>query len=376
MSRKRDYYEILGVDPHASSDEIRRAYRLLARESHPDVNRTPEASEAFKEINEAYQVLSNPGTRARYDRYGPEGVDRVVSDGFGFADDLFGGFGDLFEAFFGSGPNRGRREEVATRGGDVPAEVEVTLEEVAFGTEKVVRFSRLEPCRECVGTGHGESGGPVECPRCGGTGQIRTSRRTMLGSFSTVSGCGACRGTGRVISNPCKACRGDGRVSKIVEKSFKIPPGVENGTRIRVSYGGDAGRLGGERGDLYLLVHVAPHEVFERRGRDIVCEKEVGFAQAALGAEVEVPTLDGTQTIKVPQGTQTGTVFRLKRHGLPELSGRGRGEQHIVVKVVTPTKLSRRQKELFEEFERESRQARQPGRIPEREEERARGESS
>lgn len=375
MSRKRDYYEILGVSQSASAVEIRQAYRRLARECHPDVDKSPEANEAFKQINEAYQVLSNPDTRARYDRYGPEGVDKAVRDGFGFADDFLSGFGDLFEAFFGSGPQRGA-EEVATRGGDVPAEVEVTLEEVAFGTEKAVKFSRLESCRDCVGTGYAESGGPIECPRCRGTGQIRTSRRTMLGSFSTVSTCGACRGTGRVISNPCKACAGDGRVSKIIEKTFTIPAGVENGTRIRATYEGDAGRLGGERGDLYLLVHVLPHEIFERRGRDIVCELEIGFPQAGLGTEVEIPTLEGSQTLRIPPGTQTGTVLRLKGEGLPTLSGKGRGEQHIVVRVVTPTKLTRRHKELLEEFDRESKRDRASGRAPQMEEERTTGEPS
>jgi molecular chaperone DnaJ len=376
MSRKRDYYEILGVSPSASPDEIRRAYRRLARKCHPDIDRSPEANECFKEINEAYRVLSDSGARARYDRYGPEGVDRVRGGGFGFADDFFGGFGDLFEAFFGSRSDRARGEDVTTRGGDVPAEVEVTLEEVAFGTEKSVRFSRLEPCLDCVGTGYSETGGPVECPRCGGAGQIRTSRRTMLGSFSTVSTCGACRGTGRVIANPCKACQGAGRISKVIDKSFTIPAGVENGTRIRVTYEGDAGRLGGERGDLYLLVHVLPHEVFERRGRNIVCGLDIGFVQAALGADVRVPTLEGSQTIQIPPGTQTGTVFRLKGQGVPELSGKGRGEQHVVVKVVTPSKLTRRQKALLEEFERESRQARSPASAPERDKEQTKRELS
>jgi molecular chaperone DnaJ len=376
MAKKKDYYAILGVRPDASQSEIKRAYRRLARECHPDVNQTSEACERFKDVNQAYQVLANPETRSRYDRYGPEGLEGMGRSGFGFADDLFGGFGDLFDAFFGSGARTARRDDIAERGDDVRADVEVTLEEAAFGAERTVEFSRLGPCRECVGTGFAESGGPIECPRCGGAGQIRTSRRTMLGSFSTVTRCGACRGTGRIISNPCKACAGSGRVRKVVKKELRIPPGVENGTRIRVTYEGDVGTEGGERGDLYVFVHVLPHEIFERHGLDIACELEIGFAQAALGAQVEVPTLDGSSTIEIPPGTQTGTVFRLREKGLPELSGRARGEQHVVVKVVTPTKLTRRQKELLEEFDRESQEARRAAkRVVERDGERAREES-
>jgi molecular chaperone DnaJ len=359
MARKRDYYEVLSVSRNADADEIKKAYRALARKYHPDVNNgTPEAEERFKEINAAYEILSDPDKRAIYDRYGHEGLEargvRPTGDPFGFSDILNDlGFGSIFDSFFGAGPSGSRRTRERTQGEDVRADVEVTLEEVVFGTEKQVRFPRMDVCGECVGTGSADGSAPRECPNCGGSGQVRRVQNMFLGTLSTVTTCNVCRGEGKVNVNPCKRCRGESRVQAEIARDVRVPPGVEDGVRLRIPYEGSIGRHNAERGDLYVFVHVLPHDVFERRGRHILSTIEVSFAQAALGTQIEVQTLEGSEPLRIPPGTQTGTVLKLREMGLPGLEGGVRGDHHIVVSVRTPTKLSAKEKELLRRFAEE-----------------------
>jgi molecular chaperone DnaJ len=360
MARKRDYYEVLSVSPNADADEIKRAYRGLARQYHPDVNNgTPEAEERFKEINAAYEILSDPDKRAIYDRYGHEGLEargvRPTGDPFGFSDILSDlGFGSIFDSFFGGGGTAaGRRTRQRTQGEDLRADVEVTLEEVVFGADRQVTFQRMDVCGECVGTGSADGSAPRQCPHCKGSGQVRRVQSTIMGTLSTVTTCNVCRGEGQVNPNPCKRCRGEARVEAHVTREVRVPPGVEDGVRLRVPYEGNIGRRNGERGDLYVFIRVLPHEVFERRGRDIASMLEVSFTQAALGTQVEVRTLEGTELLRVPPGTQPGTVLKLREQGLPGLSGGVRGDHHIVISVRTPTKLTARERELLRRFAEE-----------------------
>jgi len=354
MSSKRDYYEILGVPAEASAEEIKKAYRRLARRCHPDVNRSDKNSEEiFKEINEAYEVLSDPQKRQMYDRYGHRGLDgRYADPGFGF--DGFGdlgGFGDIFDMFFGSGARAGaRRRTAGEAGSDLRYDVEITLEEAAAGVERKLRISRLERCETCGGSGVQPGSSMVECSYCHGAGEVRRSQYTILGSFSTVTICSACRGEGRVIKDPCRACGGHGRLRATSERQVRIPAGVENGSRIRLRGEGDAGARGGPAGDLYVIVQVKPHETFERRGDDIICEIPISFVQAALGDTIEVPTLDGKEKLHIPEGTQTGATFKLSRKGIPNINSGARGDEYVVVRVLIPRKLTDEQKKLLLEF--------------------------
>lgn len=361
---KRDYYEVLGVSRDASEEEIKKAYRRLARKYHPDVNKDdPEAEAKFKEISEAYRILSDPQTRAQYDRFGHAAFDGAQGAGPGPGQggfDPFGGFGgfggfgdfdDIFDMFFGGGTQR-RRSSGPKPGADLRYDLELSFEEAAFGLETEIEVPRTERCGRCQGRG-AEPGTLIrDCPQCGGRGEIRDVRQTPFGRFVNVHPCPHCRGEGKVIDEPCRECRGAGVVTRRRKIKVKVPAGVDTGFRLRLAGEGEAGERGGPPGDLYVFITVRPHEFFQRKGTDVYCEVPISFAQAALGDEIEVPTLNGKVTLKVPEGTQTGTQFRLRGHGVPDPRGYGRGDQYVTVRVVTPTRLTPRQKELLREFAR------------------------
>jgi len=346
---KRDYYEVLGVTRTAGDQDIKSAYRRLAVRFHPDKNpNDASAEEKFKEAAEAYGVLADAEQRRRYDRFGHAGVSSSAgawgAPGFGGIEDILGdlfGFGDVF-----SGARTGSRRSAAQRGADLRYDLEITLEEAAGGMTAQLRIPRLEGCETCKGSGAAEGTQPETCHTCGGTGQVRYQQ----GFFSVARTCHACRGAGRVIKNPCPDCNGAGRVEREKQMEVKIPAGVETGSRLRVQGEGEAGTQGGGAGDLYVVIHVAEHEQFERQGSNLYEAVPVTFAQAALGSEIFVKTLDSEEKLKIPTGTQTGTVFRLKGKGMPALGGRGRGDLYVSVTVVTPTTLTREQKRLLEQL--------------------------
>ncbi|MEZ5308436.1 MAG: molecular chaperone DnaJ [Pyrinomonadaceae bacterium] len=341
---KRDYYEVLEVEKNASETEIKRAYRKLAVKFHPDKNPGDhEAEEKFKEAAEAYSVLSDAQKRARYDRFGHAGMGGQsggYDPGFSNIEDIFDlfGFGDMFGG--------GRRRSSVQRGADLRYDLEITLEDAAHGKESKIDIPRLETCGICEGKGTSEGSSPETCMTCSGSGQTRYQQ----GFFSVMRTCPNCSGKGQIIKDPCKECRGAGRIQKHKTLEVKIPAGVETGSRLRVSGEGEAGVNGGPSGDLYVFVHVAEHDVFERQGTNLYTSAPIGFAQAALGAEIKVKTLDGEESLKVPAGTQTGTVFRLKGEGMPDLGGRGKGDLFVAVSVVTPKTLSKEQRALFEKL--------------------------
>ena len=354
-TQKRDYYEILGVARTASDEELKKAFRKLARQYHPDVNKEKDAEARFKELNEAYEVLSDPQKRQMYDQFGhdaPQGTPGF--DGFGF-----GGFNDIFQTFFGgqagSAGHRGPQ-----RGADLRYNLTLTFEEAVFGAEKELEIPRADTCETCRGLGAEPGTEPSRCPACNGTGEIRRVQQSIFGQFVNVVMCERCQGEGRVITTPCHACHGAGRVRVTKRVTLKVPAGVDSGSQIRLSGEGEAGPRGGPNGNLYVALTVKKHPFFERDGQDILYTLPITFAQAALGDEVEVPTVDGKVQLKVPVGTQAGRVFRLKDRGVPHLRGSGRGDQHVLVKVVTPTDLSERERELFEELRHISKKAPQP----------------
>ncbi|HEX8559381.1 MAG TPA: molecular chaperone DnaJ [Pyrinomonadaceae bacterium] len=350
---KRDYYEVLGVARGANEAEIKSAYRKLAVRYHPDKNPgDAEAEEKFKEAAEAYSVLSDADQRARYDRFGHAGVSGAAgaqanwgAQGFGGIEDILGdlfGFGEVFGGRAGAAGRRGG----AQRGADLRYDLEMTLEEAAEGMTAQLRVPRLEACAECKGSGAATGTQAETCPGCAGAGQVRYQQ----GFFSVARTCGQCRGSGRVIRTPCAECKGAGRVEREKQIEVKIPAGVETGSRLRLVGEGEAGAQNGPAGDLYVVINVKEHETFERQGNNLYASVPVTFAQAALGAETTVPTLDGQEGLKIPAGTQTGTVFRLKGHGMPVLGGRGRGDLFVSVTVVTPTTLTRDQRKLLEQL--------------------------
>jgi molecular chaperone DnaJ len=343
---KRDYYEVLGVQRNATEQELKSAYRKLALQYHPDRNPGDNGSEEkFKEINEAYAVLSNPDNRARYDRYGHAGVGSS-GGAWGAAD--FGGFedilGDLFSDFFGGG--RSARRGGAQRGADLRYDLEITLEQAAAGYKTNINIPRLEPCETCKGSGAAPGTTPVTCNTCGGAGQVRFQQ----GFFSVSRTCHQCRGTGRMITSYCKTCGGQGRVEKSHQIEIKIPAGVDTGARLKLAGEGEAGMGGGSKGDLYVVIHVKEHDIFERQGNNLYVNVPITFSQAALGAEIKVPTLDGEDTLTIPECTQTGSTFRVKGKGIVSLQGQGRGDLFVVTTIVTPTKLTREQKRLLEQL--------------------------
>lgn len=339
----KDYYEILGVSRDASETDIKKAFRQLALKYHPDRNpEDKDAEEKFKEINEAYSCLSDPEKRANYDRFG---IAEGVGVGFGPFET---GFGDIFEDIFGDffGTFTGRRRPRPTKGNDLRYDLDITLMEAAFGTEKTIEIPKWESCIECHGTGSAPGRGPATCPNCKGAGQVRFQQ----GFFSISKTCGKCDGRGRIITDPCKACKGQGNVKKFKSINVKIPAGVDTGSRLRITNEGEMGLHGGPPGDLYIILNVEEHSFFKREGNDLYCEVPLSFTQAALGAEIEVPTLDGTSKIKIPPGTPSGRIFYLKGKGIQRLGGYGKGDQIVKVYIDVPKKLTSRQKELLEEF--------------------------
>jgi molecular chaperone DnaJ len=343
---KRDYYEILGVSKTAGDQEIKSAYRRLAVKYHPDKNpNDATAEEKFKEAAEAYSVLQDAEQRRRYDRFGHAGVSSGAGAGSWGAPG-FGGIEDILGDLFGFGDVFGSRRSAAQRGADLRYDLEITLEEAANGMTAQLRIPRLEGCETCKGSGAASGTQPETCQTCAGTGQVRYQQ----GFFSVARTCSACRGAGRVIKTPCKDCNGAGRVEREKQMEVKIPAGVETGSRLRVQGEGEVGTQGGPSGDLYVVIHVAEHEQFERQGSNLYEAVPITFAQAALGADIMVKTLDGNEKLKIPMGTQTGTVFRLKGKGMPQLGGRGKGDLFVSVSVITPTSLTREQRKLLEQL--------------------------
>jgi molecular chaperone DnaJ len=349
---KMDYYEILGVDRTASDSELKAAYRKLAMQYHPDRNpNNPEAEEKFKACSQAYQVLSDPDKRSAYDRFGHAGVGNGFPGGGGFPGgspfgqgDLNDIFGDLFGEMFNMGGQR--RASRAQRGRDLQFSMKLEFEESVFGVEREIRIRRAEACTDCSGTGSEKGRQPETCQQCGGRGQIRSQQ----GFFSVARTCPVCSGTGTIIRTPCKTCHGDGRVTREHTLLVKVPAGVENETRIRYGGEGEAGRWGGPSGDLYVVLDVKPHKFFERDGDDLHCVIPVSFPQATLGAEIAVPTLEGEETLKVPEGTQSGKEFRLRGKGVPHLNASGKGDLIVEVRVQTPSRLNKQQKELMRQL--------------------------
>jgi molecular chaperone DnaJ len=352
---KRDYYEVLGVDKDATADDIKRAYRRMAMKYHPDKNPGDKNAEAkFKECAEAYEVLSDPEKKRQYDQFGYEGlrgmgvrdyshmnpqdISSIFEDIFGD----FGGFGDIF----GIGSRRGAGRRGAVRGYDLETSVNLSLEEVATGTEKTIEFTRQDICPDCNGSGSNKGSRPSKCPVCGGTGHVSKGG----GFFQMISTCRHCGGTGEVITDPCKKCGGTGRVAKKREVNIKIPAGVHEGQGVRMANEGEPGRGGGPRGDLYCYVAIRPHEFLQRDGNNLISAVPISFTQAALGATIDVPSLDGTKQLKIPPGTQYGNIFKIKGQGLPDIRTRQHGDQLVQIIVETPTKLSAKQEELLIEF--------------------------
>ncbi|MBS4022027.1 MAG: molecular chaperone DnaJ [Dethiobacter sp.] len=350
---KRDYYEVLGVARDASGEEIKKAYRRLARKYHPDVNPDDkEAESKFKEIKDAFDVLSDNTRREQYDRFGHAAEEAQGQGGFGQG--FGGGFGfeDIFDTFFGGGGGMRGRRPGPQRGNDLRYDLEITLQEVAAGLETTVNVSRIDQCETCGGSGAKPGTHPVRCTVCDGTGQQQTVRSTAFGRFVSVKPCEACGGEGTQIKERCATCQGNGRVHRERKIEVKVPAGVDTGNRLRISGEGEAGLRGGPPGDLYVFIHVRPHEVFKRQGDDLIIEVPISFSQAALGTELEVPTLDGKAMLKVPEGTQPGNSFRLRGKGIPHLRGYGRGDQHVRVNIKIPQKLSNKQKELLRDYAR------------------------
>lgn len=343
MAEKRDYYEVLGLDRGASSEEVRRAYRNLAKKYHPDVNKDQDAEPKFKEINEAYGVLSDQERRQRYDRYGHAGLEGIPLD-FEFP------FGDLFEEFFGFGMGGSRRRRYPRRGADLRYDLTLEFEEAVFGVDKTINFTRTDLCAVCDGSGAEPGTSPVRCETCNGSGEIRQARQTFLGSMVNVTTCPTCGGRGETISTPCDNCKGRGRERIELERVVNIPAGVDESTQIRLAGEGEPGSQNGPRGDLYIVIHVKSHKYFRRRNNDIILDLAINVAQATLGGEVSVPTVDGDEQVKIHPGSQPGKIVRLRGKGVPHLRRNGRGDQLIILSVEIPRSLEPEQRELFEKL--------------------------
>ncbi len=363
MAGKKDYYEVLGVNKNSTDDEIKKAYRKLARKYHPDLNRDdPKTAEAkMKEINEAYDVLKDKDKRAQYDQFGfidPNGG--YGQGGGGFTgninmNDIFGGaggfgFGDIFEQFFGGGA-RARQKRGPQKGADLRYDLHIAFEEAAFGKDMTIKVPRMETCEECGGSGAAKGTTPDECPDCHGTGMRQTTTRTPFGVISNARPCERCYGTGQIIKNPCEHCHGAGKIRVEREIKLTVPKGVDAGQRLRISGGGQAGERGGQPGDLYVYINIKPHKIFSRNAEDVYCEIPISFVQAALGAKIEAPTIDGKVDLTIPEGTQSGAVLRIRGKGIPFMHGNERGDEFVTIKVLTPKNLTSRQKKLLREFE-------------------------
>ena len=355
LADKRDYYEVLGVSRGASDDEIKKAYRREAKKYHPDLHPGDKEAEAkFKEINEAYGVLSDSEKKARYDQYGHAGVDpNFGAGGAGGGFDGFGGFdfGDIFSDIFGGGFGGSRRRNGPVRGQDVRQVIDITFEEAAFGCKKKLTLTQQEKCTVCGGTGAKPGTQPKTCSRCGGSGQIRTQTRTPIGYMTNVTTCPECHGEGTIISDPCKDCHGTGKIRKTKTVEIDIPAGIDNGQTMQIAGKGEPGDRGGPNGDLLITIRVKPHQMFRRDGYNVYVDLPVTFADAVLGATVKVPTIDGLVEYDIPEGTQPGTMFKLRGKGIPYIRGKNRGDEFVTVDVEVPKGLSPKQKELLREFE-------------------------
>lgn len=358
MADKRDYYEVLGVQKGASADEIKKAYRKEAKKYHPDLHPGDKAAEAkFKEVNEAYEVLSDSDKKSRYDQFGHAGVDPSFgagAGGGGFGGG-FGDFGDIFENIFGGGfggfGGGGSRRNGPRRGADIRRTVELTFEEAAFGCKKKITLDKMEGCDTCHGSGAKPGTSAEACSRCGGSGQVTTQTRTPLGYMRNVSVCPECRGEGKIIKEPCTACHGSGQVRRQKTIEVDIPQGIDDGQTMQISGGGEPGMKGGPSGDLLITIRIKRHNIFTRDGFDVHIKMPITFAQAALGATIKVPTINGLVEYDVPEETQTGSVFRLRGQGIPFIRGKGKGDQYVTVEVETPKNLTQKQKELLREFD-------------------------
>ncbi len=346
---KRDYYEVLGVERDADDNAIKSAYRKLARQYHPDVNKSADAEERFKEINEAYEVLSDADKRTTYDRFG----HAATQGGFGGAGGAgagFPGFGDIFEEFFGGFTGARGAQRGPTRGNDLRYDLSITFQEAVFGAEKEIEMPRLEVCPQCQGSGAEPGTKPIRCPQCNGTGEVRRAQQTILGQFVTVTACPRCNGEREIATTPCTQCRGQKRIRVTRKLAVSVPAGVDDGMRIRLAGEGEPGDRGGPAGSLFVVLQVKPHPLFQRQENDILLELPVNIVQATLGAEVDVPTLEGKTKLTVPAGTQHGEVFRLKGKGVPILRSNRRGDQLISVRVVVPDRLNEKQRKLLKEL--------------------------
>ncbi len=355
---KRDYYEVLGVDRSASDDEIKKAYRMMAKKYHPDLSPGDKGAETnFKEINEAYEVLLDADKRQRYDQYGHAGVDpNFGAGGFGGAGFEDFDLGDIFSSFFGGGfgggSRRTRNPNAPVAGEDLRTRLMLSFEEAAFGCEKEISVNRVETCGDCGGSGCASGTTAEVCQDCRGSGYIQVQQRTMLGVMSSSQPCQKCGGKGKIIHQPCKNCRGQGAVRRAKKISVKIPAGADTGNAFSLRGQGHAGQNGGPAGNLIVVVEVRPHPFFQREGSDVIMEKEISFVEAALGAELEIPTIDGRVKYNLPAGTQNGTTFRLRGQGIPHLNGRGRGDQYVSVQIKVPTGMSEVQREALRRFDK------------------------
>ncbi|MEA1960341.1 MAG: molecular chaperone DnaJ [Bacillota bacterium] len=352
MAAKRDYYETLGVSKDASADEIKQAYRQMAKKYHPDLNKEDEnAAEKFKEVGEAYEVISDPQKRATYDRYGHDAFDPTKGGtGFDF-DNMGGGFGDIFDMFFGGNAGGRQRRSGPQQGGDREIRVDINFEDAIFGMEKDIELARIENCEKCGGSGAEPGSKAKTCPHCKGAGQVRSVQNTPFGRFETVKPCPQCKGEGKIIENPCKKCRGTGKVRKKRIINVRIPAGIDTGSRLRIQGEGEEGIRGGPAGDLYITIVVRPHAKFQREGYTLYCNLEINFVQAALGAEIVIPLLGGVEhKLVVPEGIQPGHVIMVKGKGIPHLNSHRTGDLKVIIQVSIPDKLTQRQKELLESF--------------------------
>ena len=362
MAEKRDYYDVLGLKKGANMDEVKSAYKKLAKKYHPDLNKDKEAEEKFKEILEAYQTLSDPQKKQNYDQFGHaasgfqgfqgfrgfenQGFDFDFSEIFGSGFSGFGGMDEIFRAF------GGRTRDTPTKGANLRVDINISFEEAAFGTKKTITLTRIENCEKCKGKG---GTGEETCSQCKGQGILRQTRKTPFGIFSTQTTCPKCSGKGKTTKNTCEKCQGRGRIKQKRQIEVKIPAGIGTGNHLRLHGEGNAGTKGGPNGDLFAVIFVEQHEIFKRDGPDIFAEMPISFTEAALGTSLEVPTLEKKETIKIPRGTQTGTIFRLKGKGIKKLNEQGFGDEYVKVIVETPTKMSKKQKELFEELAKEEK---------------------
>jgi molecular chaperone DnaJ len=354
---ERDYYRILGVAKEASDEDIKKAYRKTAMQSHPDRNPGDrEAEERFKIASEAYEVLRDPEKRRIYDQYGIEGLKGTGFTGFRGFDDIFSAFGDIFEDFFGFGTTRTRRAR-SRPGADLRYDLKLSFTEAAFGKELEIEIPQTVPCDLCGGSGAKPGTSPATCPNCKGTGQATRSQ----GFFTISTTCGQCRGEGKLIQHPCKGCRGTGRMKENRRIEVKIPPGVDSGTKLRIRGEGEKGERGGPPGDLYVFIFVEPHDFFSRDGDEVICRIPISFSHAALGTEIDVPTLTGTRKLTIPRGIESGEILRIKGEGIPKMRGYGRGDQLVQIIVKTPKHLTKRQEELLREFEEAGREREKEG---------------